>query len=639
GSITASGTLSVDTHTLTNQANQVDVGEIWQKVDGGYLKTTGTTVQPGGFMSAVNMDLNVQTLNQIGGALQKLAADGTIDESGTQQALAALQQQLGGNFTQTALSDNLHQDFVKEGGSFGMAQIGALVAAIAVSLITYGAASAAIGATLGAEGGTFAAATAATAAAPAMSAGLGNVVLSAAIAGFTSSAASQFVGTGKIALSSAFEAAAVAAFTAGLTNGITYNAQSGLGFTTQPIALGTGTQSLASLAGVKPGIGNTASQAMAPTTTLEVRGLAMLADAGISAGLHTAIEGGSFGSALKSGLVSDLAAAGAFAIGDQANPLTLTNIVGHMTLGCVASAVSGSGCGGGAIGGAVSAMTANGIATAVTGGQGVSDQVQLAAIVTATSLLGGAAAGLLGQNALAAMTAAQNETLNNTCAPGHNCGTLASAVKDTGRAAWNTAVGTVEAIPNLIGNGVLPGYPGYVPFLSGAMLPYDDPDFGSLVSLVGTVGAASLLGGSGAKAATGTDSAGTLAADAGSVKNVNPTGSLQNCTNCVAVVDNLLSTGNPASALPRATPVPFNQLGQIYGTTFSGWTTQQNIESTLLAGGNGTRAVVYGTDGVTGHVWNAVVQNGKVNYIDGQIGGGGAVNFQNFTHFQFGKLP
>ncbi|WP_373421886.1 toxin glutamine deamidase domain-containing protein [Burkholderia multivorans] len=42
---------------------------------------------------------------------------------------------------------------------------------------------------------------------------------------------------------------------------------------------------------------------------------------------------------------------------------------------------------------------------------------------------------------------------------------------------------------------------------------------------------------------------------------------------------------------------------------------------------------------VTGHVWNAVVQNGKVNYIDGQIGGGGAVNFQNFTHFQFGKLP
>lgn len=55
--------------------------------------------------------------------------------------------------------------------------------------------------------------------------------------------------------------------------------------------------------------------------------------------------------------------------------------------------------------------------------------MQLAAIVTATSLLGGAAAGMLGQNASAAMTAAQNETLNNTCAPGHNCGTLTSAIK------------------------------------------------------------------------------------------------------------------------------------------------------------------------------------------------------------------
>ncbi|MDN7799811.1 EndoU domain-containing protein [Burkholderia vietnamiensis] len=67
-------------------------------------------------------------------------------------------------------------------------------------------------------------------------------------------------------------------------------------------------------------------------------------------------------------------------------------------------------------------MTANAIATAVTGGQGITDQGQLAAIATATSLLGGAAAGLLGQNALAGMTAAQNETLNNTCANGHHCG-------------------------------------------------------------------------------------------------------------------------------------------------------------------------------------------------------------------------
>jgi hypothetical protein len=130
-----------------------------------------------------------------------------------------------------------------------------------------------------------------------------------------------------------------------------------------------------------------------------------------------------------------------------------------------------------------------------------------------------------------------------------------------------------------------------------------------------------------------------VAVDAGSVKNVNPTGSMQKCTNCVAILDNLLTTGNEASALPRSVPVPFNQLGNMYGTTFSGWTTPSNIESTLLAGGNGTRALIYGTDGVTGHVWNAVVQNGKVNYIDGQTGGGGAINVKTFSNFQFGVLP
>lgn len=68
----------------------------------------------------------------------------------------------------------------------------------------------------------------------------------------------------------------------------------------------------------------------------------------------------------------------------------------------------------------MSAATANEIATAVTGGQGITDPGQLAAITAATMLLGGGAAALLGQNASAAALAAENETLNNTCASGHN---------------------------------------------------------------------------------------------------------------------------------------------------------------------------------------------------------------------------
>ncbi|KHJ59214.1 hypothetical protein NCPPB3923_30600, partial [Burkholderia glumae] len=99
------------------------------KVDGGYLDTTGTTVQPGGFMSAANMELNVQRLNQIGGALQQLNPDGGVDQAGTQALLAQLQSTLGGNFTQKSVSDDLHQDFVKEGGAFGLDQLGMLVVA------------------------------------------------------------------------------------------------------------------------------------------------------------------------------------------------------------------------------------------------------------------------------------------------------------------------------------------------------------------------------------------------------------------------------------------------------------------------------------------------------------------------------
>ena len=131
-SITASSTLTVDTNTLTNQANQVNVGQIWSKVKGGYVDETGTTVQPGGFMSAANMDLNVQTINQIGGALQQLSADGTVDQAGTKALLAQLQAQLGANFTQTTVSDHLHTEFVAE-GEFGIGQLASMVVAVAVS--------------------------------------------------------------------------------------------------------------------------------------------------------------------------------------------------------------------------------------------------------------------------------------------------------------------------------------------------------------------------------------------------------------------------------------------------------------------------------------------------------------------------
>ncbi|MEM5344266.1 filamentous hemagglutinin N-terminal domain-containing protein [Paraburkholderia azotifigens] len=416
GDITASNTLTVNTGTLTNRANQVDVGQIWSYINEvGYSNTTGTAVQPGGFMSAAGMDLNVQTLNQIGGALQQLNADGTIDQAGTQQLLAQLQQQLGTSFTQTTVTDNLHTDFVAQGG-FGASQIVGMVFAVVVAIMTAGAASAAIGATAGAEGGAFASAATATAAANgvATSAGLANIALSAAAAGFTSSIASQLTMTGQLNWANAFEAAGVAGLTAGLTNGITYNAQSGLDFTTQPLALNGATQSLASLAGVSQIAGTNVNQSTTTTATLTQRGLAMLADAGIAAGVSTAIEGGSLASSFVNALTSELAAAGASEIGDAKDGLVgdlgsvggrFAYLAAHAGLGCAASALEGTGCAGGAIGGVVSAglnpiLDANG-------------NIPAAALAGIETLVSGSIAGALGFNVQGAVTAAQNETLNN----------------------------------------------------------------------------------------------------------------------------------------------------------------------------------------------------------------------------------
>jgi filamentous hemagglutinin len=446
GNIAASNTLTVNTGTLTNQANQVNVGDIWQFIAAtGYAKTSGTEVQPGGFMSAANMNLNVQTLNQIGGALQTLNSDGTADQTGTQQLLASLQQQLGANFTQTAVSDHLDTSFTALGG-FGASEIVGLAFAVVVSIITAGAASAAIGfgATAGSTFATSTAATAATAttsATVATTAGLGNIALSAAMAGFTSSIASQLTMTGSLNWGSAFEAAAVAGITAGLTNGITYNSDSGIGFTTGSLTVGGPTSSLASLAGVNPLAGTSVSQASASTaTTLETRALAMLGEAGISAGVGTAIEGGSLGTAFKDALTQEAAAAGAFAIGGAQPTLAsdlrpvggeLAYLALHGALGCAAGAASGQGCSGGAIGGATSALIAplvqsalyNGTQTVTytDNGDGTITQTTSynntafnAMTTSIAALSGGLAAGLAEANAQAGATWAENEAQNNT---------------------------------------------------------------------------------------------------------------------------------------------------------------------------------------------------------------------------------
>ena len=412
GSISAQN-LTVNTATLTNEERSANIGTIYNEVGTGVEVTTGTVVQQGGFMSAMNYDMNAQAINDIGGAIQQNNADGSVNQAATAELLSNLKSQLGGNFTQSTVSNDLSSTLIADGG-MGPLEVFQMVMLVAISVVTAGAGT-------GAAIAGFTAGTAEAAAA------------NAAFAALVSSVAGQAM-NGQFSLSGIAESMAVAAVTAGLTNGITFDSNTdSLGFNlTQDINnLPAGVSTLGQLAGVTPGVGTSVAQSAASVAdNLPQQALAIGAEATLQAGVQTAIDGGSFLTNLKNDAVSDVAAAGAYDIGTafngQAGSLGTTSdpayVLAHAALGCAASAASGTGCAGGAIGGAVSAAIANEIATAATGGQGITDPGQLAVITAATMLLGGGAAALLGQNANAAALAAANETLNNTCASGHNCG-------------------------------------------------------------------------------------------------------------------------------------------------------------------------------------------------------------------------
>ncbi len=437
GSITASDTLTVNTDSLTNQANQVDIGQIWSSVKGGYIDTTGTTVQPGGFMSAANMDLNVQTLSQIGGALEKLNADGTVDQLGTQLILSQLQDQLGSAFSQVTVSDNLHTQFVQAGGLGAFGQILSMAVEIVASMYLGPIAGALVG-----------------------------------------SIAGQMITTGSVDWGSVGQAVAVSALTAGIDYGLNLNEASG--FTD----LGSGVVSAdpaVTLSNLGAMAGNVAARSI------------------VSAGVSTLVYGGSFGQALKDDLVTNFSAVGANAIGDEftassglfssGSPL---DIAAHAALGCASSAALGTGCAGGAIGGAVSAGL-----NPLINSSGVISPGVLAGIET---LVGGGVAGALGFNVQGATTAAQNETLNNFCE--HNsCGKWVTTFVDNVSNAVNAGA-DVPAMESAAGTDVLagigntalnaatfslPGMPDFVPYFQ-----YNNQALGALGELYGTFGLTTL---------------------------------------------------------------------------------------------------------------------------------------------------
>ncbi|MFM0267380.1 beta strand repeat-containing protein [Paraburkholderia sediminicola] len=441
GSIAATDTLTVNAGSLTNQQRSTDIGTQSTYIPDLYelITTTGTVAQQGGFMSAGNYQLNVDAVNQIGGALQKLNADGTVDSAGTQQQLAALKAQLGSSFTQSTAQNDLHTSVTSLAESEGAFQtIGMLAVMVVASVITAGAASAVMG--VGAPAGSaLAAGTAATTTAegvamPAVAAGLGNMALSAGMAGMVSSALGQ-AANGSFSTASMFRAGATAMLTAGLTNGIT-----------------VGGESLASLAGVQ-NVGGALVPLAGSTTASTVleQGAAIAAEATVQAGVQTAIGGGSFLTNLRNSAVADVAAAGAYAIG-QANTNNdfgtgvsgeATYLAAHAVLGCAASAAEGTGCSSGALGAAASAALSPDLIAAMDPTGAPLDTGETAALAAFATLVGGGAAGLAGGSVQAGATWAQNEALNND-------------KNDTQKAAqgglvtnlWNVAQGTATWLGN-----------------------------------------------------------------------------------------------------------------------------------------------------------------------------------------------
>ncbi|WP_227791509.1 beta strand repeat-containing protein [Burkholderia sp. BE17] len=345
--------LTVNTQSLTNEQRSTNVGTIYQEVDGGVAVTTGTVTQQGGFMSAMNYDMNVQSLNQIGGALQQISADGSVNQAATQQMLANLKGQLGNQFTQSTVSNNLHTDVIEDGGMGPILVVQAMME-IAVSLVGF----------------------------PMVAAAMGSLMNMADSDNFSFGTFAKDM--------------AVAYLTQGIDEGLGLNDFQSVG-----------TNLVSSDPAVTlSNLGNTALQIGEQSV--------------VNAAISTTIQGGSFGTALKNNVITDIAAVGANAIGAASlnkDSILAKGSIGydlaHAALGCAAGAALGNGCAGGAVGGLASAVVSPLVIDQIDPTHTQLDASQTAAVTAIATLAGGGLSGLLGFNSTGGVTGAQNEALNN----------------------------------------------------------------------------------------------------------------------------------------------------------------------------------------------------------------------------------
>ncbi|CAG2133597.1 beta strand repeat-containing protein [Cupriavidus plantarum] len=404
GQIVASDTLTVKAQSIDLSPNVVSIGTNAYKAQGGWNVVTGTVVQPGGFLSAMHMDIEADSIRAINDAFRVTRADGSVDDDASAALVAQLKESLGLNYTEGTVADDIHTQFIKEKKGFGiLGQIVAMAAAVAISIMTAGAGAALMGVAL-AEMSVMQAALA--------------VAIDGLIAGTLSSMVTQVITTGSLNIGAALKAGAISGLTAGLTRGALGAmdlSNAGIGSIGDNLAKGNWTQAAGQL-------GNYAQ--------------ASIVRSAISAGISTAVYGGSFGQSFAGGLVRDAAALAANAAGvklpgigavDATTDSIIANAAAHALIGCAAQSLNGGDCAGGAIGGAASAIAAplirdglyDGTQTVVDNGDGTQtikyeNTGYNAATVALATLIGGSAGQLLGTNATAAALAAQNEALNNS---------------------------------------------------------------------------------------------------------------------------------------------------------------------------------------------------------------------------------
>ena len=379
----AADTLNLDAETLTNEKRSAEWGHYTENVKGGYLEVWGDRVQPGGFISAAHLNLNADRIDSISGEFY---------ENG-QDASPALKAILGDNFVQTTNIDHNHSEMhAKSDG--GLMQVVIMVVAVVVSIYTAGAASALIASA--AESSALAAGLSVEAAAAvgaAASSSLTATVISSAAGALASSATTQLLTTGSINGGQLLKAGATAALTAGILNA----------------PLLEGGQSINQLAGIKDVAGTGAKLANFNLDTLGSNLEGMALRGVVTAGVNSAINGGSFGTAFKNSVVSDLAAAGANAVG-QTDWDPATRAVAHAGVGALAAKANNKDALAGAIGGATASLL-NQVIDPYTSQTDATDRT--VQHVAATMLTSGAIANAFGRDGKTAANAAQNETLNN----------------------------------------------------------------------------------------------------------------------------------------------------------------------------------------------------------------------------------